>query len=1147
MKSKIMFVVWCGLMVSAIPSVTVATTADDSHRPHGGMLRYPDVSATHIVFVYANDLWLVARGGGVATLLASPPGLELLPKFSPDGKRIAFVGNYEGNRDLYVIPTEGGISRRVTYHPAAEQLCDWSPDGRLIFMTNGFAGLPRQMQLFTVSAEGGLPEQLPVPYGANGAISPDGQWLAYQPHSRDFRTWKRYRGGMATDIWLFNLRTNESKKITDWEGTDTLPMWHGSTVYYLSDAGEPYRLNIWAYDTASGQRRQITKLKDYDVKWPSIGPGAGGKGEIVFQYGPRLQLLDLATGQMTAIDVVIPGDRPTLRPRQTNASEFLSSWNISATGKRAIFEARGDIWTVPAKEGSPRRLTRTSGIAERDPIWSPDGRWIAYLSDATGEYEIYVVQSDGKGEARQVTRDGSHYRYLSNWSPDSKYLVFTDKTGAAYLCAAESGETKLIDTDPWTGQLRMSWSHDSRWVAYSKSGDNRNGSIWLYHVESGERNQVTSEMFNDTWPTFDRKGDFLYFSSNRDFSSPVYEDLGTTWVYSGTDKLYAVPLRQDVKSPLAPKSDEEKWDDKKSDDKKSDDKEDKDDNDDEKSDADAEKKDENDKDDGEKKDKKDTEEKKPVEIDLEGFEGRAFELPVKRGNFANLSVNDKKQLIYVRTAARGTDEKSSICILDLFDEKADKKEEKSVASETSAYAISADGKSLLVRKDGPGARRGGGGGGSFHIVKAAADQKLDKAVPMEGMGIDIDPRAEWKQVFTEAWRLHRDFFYVPNMHGVDWPAIRKQYELLLADCTSRDDVTYVIGEMISELNVGHAYVRGFGDVEREPRVAVGLLGCDYTFENGAYRIAKIYEGAAWDVDARSPLRVAGNEVKEGEYLLAVNGVPLDASRDPWAALAGLQGRSVTLTVSEKPTMDADAREVVVMPLESEVAQRYRAWIEKNRAYVAEKTGGRVGYIYVPNTGVDGQNDLFRQFQGQKHLAALIIDERWNGGGQIPTRFIELLNRPTTNYWARRDGNDWPWPPDAHQGPKCMLINGLAGSGGDMFPWLFRQSGLGKLIGTRTWGGLVGITGIPQFIDGGNTNVPTFGFYKKDGTWGVEGHGVDPDIEVIDDPAKMVGGKDPQLDAAIGHIVYELDHNAYKPPQRPAEPNRSGMGIPVEDR
>lgn len=1127
------------LVVIATIAGVASAAPSDSHRPHAGMLRFPDVSATHIVFAYGNDLWIVPRNGGMASPLAGPPGQELMPKFSADGRTIAFVGNYEGNRDLYTIPVDGGVSQRVTYHPATEQLCDWTPDGGLLFMTNGFAGLPRQQQLYTVPVTGGLPTQIPVPYGANGAISDDGTWLAYTPHSRDFRTWKRYRGGMATDVWLFNLKTSESKKITNWEGTDTLPMWHGKTVYYLSDAGSEHRLNIWSYDTTSGKTEQITKIADYDVKWPSMGPGANGQGEIVYQKGPELFLLDLGTKQSTAVTVDIPGDRPKLRPKQVDAADFVAAWNISSTGKRALFEARGDIWTVPAKEGAPRRLTRTSGTAERDAIWSPDGKQVAYLSDATGEYEIYVVAPDGKSEARQVTKGGDCYRYLSDWSPDSKHIIFTDKTGALYLCTVESGEVKLIDKDPWTNRMRSSWSHDSRWVAYARSCDNQQGAIWIYNVETGEKNQVTSGMFNDASPTFDRKGDFLYFASNREFSAPIYEDLGNSWVYSDLQLLHAVPLRKDVKSPLAPKSDEEKPEDKADADKKDEDKKD-----DEKKgdDESAEKKDDSEgKDQDKSKEKgkdKDKKEDKPVVIDFDGFEARAFQLPVDRGGFGGLSVNDKGQLIYVRLPARSQRRaKAAVKLFDMNDEKADKKEEKTVASDTGGFAMTADGKKLLVRKEGK----------SFYVVDAAADQKLDKAVPMAGMGIDVDPREEWRQIFTEAWRLFRDFFYVPTMHGVDWPAIRKQYEVMLADCSSREDLTYIIGEMISELNVGHAYVRGFGDGEKEPNVSVGMLGCDFAMENGAYRITKIYEGAPWDSDARSPLKQPGSVVNEGEYLLAINSIPLDTSRDPWASLEGMAGINVTLTVSENPTVDDKARDVVVKPEGSEAGLRYRAWIEKNRAYVAEKTGGKSGYIYVPDTGVNGQNDLVRQFYGQVDRGALIIDERWNGGGQIPTRFIELLNRPNTNYFARRDGRDWPWPPDAQQGPKCMLINGLAGSGGDMFPWLFRFNKMGKLIGMRTWGGLVGISGNPSFIDSGDCNVPTFGFYENDGTWGVEGHGVDPDIEVIDDPGKMAGGKDVQLDAAIGHILEELERNPHTPPKRPEPPNRSGMGLKPDDR
>jgi tricorn protease len=1135
-----------------------STREADQHRPHGGMIRYPDVSATHIVFLYANDLWLVSREGGLASPLASPSGPELMPKFSPDGRSIAFVGNYEGNRDLYVIPAEGGVSARVTYHPATEMLCDWTPDGRLLYATNGFAGLARQTQLFSVAPDGGLPTKIPVPYGANGAISADGQVLAYTPHAIDFRTWKRYRGGMQTDLWLFDLKARTSKQITDWEGLDSLPMWNNDKVYYLSDAGSNHRLNIWSYDTKSAERKQITDFADYDVKWPSIGPGKLGKGEIVFQNGSELFLLDLSTGKSREVLVSVPGDRPKIRRRNIEANEFIAAWDISPTGKRALFEARGDIWTAPAKEGVPRNLTRTSGVAERDPAWSPDGQWIAYFSDATGEYELYVAQSDGKEKPRQLTKDGKVFRFSPTWSPDSKQILFTDKGGAIYRHDVEKKETRLVDTNPSGDPTRGAWSPDSRWVVYAKQMPNRLTAVLLYEVEADKKHQLTSGRFADSWPTFDRDGDFLYFASARSFSSPIYEDLGTTFVYAELDQLFAVPLRKDVKSPLAPKSDEELWGEaKEKADKEEKEKEEKENGEKEKKNGDEKNGDKNNqkkesdkpaepttksattKPGDEKKNGKEAKAKeiKPVKIDLEGFERRAVLLPPKKGLFSRLCVNDKGHLLYTRGVARGIDEKPSIKILDLKDKKAEKKEEKTVVDEVGDFALSADGKKLLVRKDEK----------TYAIIDAAAEQKLDKPLAITGMTVNVDPRLEWKQIFTDAWRIHRDYFYVPNMHGINWDKTRAMYERMLADCVSRDDVTYVIGEMISELNIGHAYVRGVGDVDREPSVTVGLLGCDFELFDGAYRIKRIYEGGPWDADGRGPLSEPGIDVKEGDYLLAVNQAPVDTTRDPWAALQGLADKNVTITISGKPARDDKARDIVVKPIASEAPLRYRAWIERNRAYVDRQSEGKLGYIYVPNTGLEGQNDLVRQFFGQTDKAGLIIDERWNGGGQIPTRFIELLNRPITNYWARRDGDDWPWPPDSHQGPKVMLINGLAGSGGDMFPWLFKYNKLGKLIGTRTWGGLVGISGNPPFIDGGNTNAPTFGFYEKDGTWGVEGHGVDPDMVVVDDPAKMVDGGDPQLDAAIAHLLAEVKSRPYIPPKRPEPPDRRGMGIKEEDK
>ncbi len=1096
------------LMIVVVASMFVAASPTMAVEPHAGMLRYPDVSATHIAFRYADDLWVVPREGGVAVPLAGPPGGESFPRFSPDGKTIAFMGNYDGDYDLYTIPVSGGTPFRVTHHPTQEVLTEWTSDGGLIFYCFGMGKYPRASELFIVPSTGGMPRKIPVPYGANGSISDDGNWLAYTPHTRDQRTWKRYRGGMATDIWLFDLKNKTSRKITDWEGTDTQPMWHGNNVYYLSDDGPSHRLNIWVYDTLTDSRRQITKFDEYDVKWPSIGPGPDGAGEIVFQLGAELRLLDLAAEESMAIEVAIPGDRPKIRTQNTDAGKMIFSRGVSSTGKRVTVGARGDIWTLPAEHGSPINLSRTNGTAERNPSWSPDGRWIAYFSDETGGYGLYVTQSDGRGETKKLTSYETGFLYTPVWSPDSKWISFNDQKGTIYICNAETGATRRVDRNmDWGSWSPVSWSGDSNWIAYNKANTLvDNNTIWLYDVEKDKKYEVTSGMFNDTWPTFDREGKYLYFASQREFTEPIYEDQGTTWVYARTDRIYCVPLKSDAPSPLAPKSDDEKWGDENGED---------------------EEKDEN----GEEE-----EGVEEIEIDLEDFESRAIQTPVERGNFGNTAVNDSGNFIFTRFPHRGLSEKPVIQLLDLDEEK-ESDMEKTVLEGAYAAGITKDGKKLLaVTREG-----------LMAIIDAKADQSMEKMVSTAGMFTEIDPREEWRQIFNEAWRIQRDFFYVDNMHGVDWKKVHKQYSAMIDDCASREDLSYVIREMISELNIGHAYYWG-GDTEDAPTMPVGMLGCDYEPANGAYRISKIYEGAPWDADARGPLSQPGVDVEVGDYLLAVNGVELDTDKDPWAAFQGLVGKATKILVSDKPKIDDGAREVIVEPLGSERELRYRAWVEANRAYVDEKTGGKVGYIYVPNTGIHGQNELVRQYYSQLRKGALIIDERWNGGGQVPTRFVELMNRPIANYWKLRYSEEgYPWPPDAHHGPKCMLINGLAGSGGDYFPFWFKEAGLGKLIGTRTWGGLVGISGNPRLIDGGYTSVPTFGFYEKDGTWGIEGHGVDPDIEVIDDPAKMHGGVDVQLDAAIDLMMREIEQNPYRPVPPPPPPDRSGMGIPAEER
>ncbi len=1253
-----------GLALSSVAAAQV--------RPDAGMFRYPDISATQIVFAYAGDLWVVGRDGGEATKLTSPTGNELLPRFSPDGSQVAFLGNYEGNMDLYTIPVEGGLAERVTFHPAVEVLCDWTADDELIFFQNGLAGLGRQTELYTVSVDGGMPEKLPVPYGAVGAISPDGQWLAYTPHTRDSRTWKRYQGGMATDIWLFNLEDNSAKRITDFEGTDSVPMWHGSRLYYLSDNGPSHRLNIWVYDPQDGSHTQVTTFDDYDVKLPAMGPGARGEGEIIFQHGSDIKVLRLDNGTIRTVKIEIPGDYPDLRTQRVDASKWITSGDISPKGKRAVVSARGDVWTLPAENGSPRNLTNTNGAFERNPAWSPDGRWIAYFSDESDEYELYIRQSDGKGEVRQLTDFGGQGKptYFFNifWSPDSEMILFSDKAanlwkielGSSEEDEAEAGipEATLVTSDVWGNQFDVSWSHDSRWLTYAKQLESgMTSAIYVYDMDAGEEHQVTAGYFSDSSPAFDRKGKWLFFSSDRSFS-PTYSSLGLDFTYTGSGVLLAVPLKADTAYPWLPESDEVEWstdeDDDAADKGEDGDGESADDADDADEKADDAEDDAGNGDaaadetpwvddgltglwegtvtgpdfppgglpfsidisyseadggvsgtvvtpmgsapitngsfdkasgslsftisiegtvvsfeiqvkgdsmtgiasaegesynidasrtrvgpagGGEGDEASDEEAVEKVEIDLEGFEDRAFRLPVTNGAFRNLAVNDKNQLLYVRTMTGSNSGSSNIM---LFDITSDDKEEKSVASGASGFVMSADGKKILMLR---------GRTGSIQNASAGASSKN---IVTSGMFVRIDPRTEWKQILRDAWRRHRDFFYVENLHGVDWDAVYDRYAKMLDAASSRSDVSFIIGEMIGELNIGHAYYWG-GDIPRAPSVSVGMLGVDFEIGtdeegNSAYRFARIIEGGPWDETDRGPLSRPGVDANAGDFLLAVNGSPVSIGQSPYEPFQGLAGRVTTLTLSSNAVLgDDDDRDVLVEPLGGEGGLRYRAWVEGKRKYVEEKSDGQIAYIYVPNTGVQGQNELVRGFYGQLGKAAMLIDERWNGGGQIPNRFIELLNRPRTNYWARRDGKDWPWPPDSHQGPKAMLINGLAGSGGDMFPALFRQAGLGKIIGMRTWGGLVGISGVPGLIDGGYTAVPTFGFYETDGTWGIEGYGVDPDIEVIDDPSKMVDGGDPQLDAAIEHLLGEIKRNPYVPGVRPADPDRSGMGITEEDK
>ncbi|MBN2288903.1 MAG: PD40 domain-containing protein [Candidatus Glassbacteria bacterium] len=1068
--------------------------------PDALMLRFPDVSADKIVFAYAGDLWIVDKQGGIARRLSSPPGQEIFPKFSPDGGRIAFSGNYDGNIDVYVMPAVGGPPLRLTHHPAKDLVVEWYPDGgNILYRSDMQNPMFYYRRFFRQPAAGGMPETLPLAYGELAGFSPDGSRMAFQFLSREFSTWKRYRGGTASDLWIYNFADSSSEKITDFAGADALPMWHGGTIYFLSDRDERKKLNIWAMDVASRDVRQVTRFTEYDVKWPSLGPG-----EIVFENGGKLYLLELAGETTRPVPVQVPADLPRVRPQLKDASKNIESCDISPTGKRAVFGARGEVFTVPAEHGSIRNLTGSPGAAERYPVWSPDGKQIAYFSDKDGEYELYLRQADGKGAERRATRGGTTFRYGPAWSPSSQLIAFRDNTGGLFVAETASGRITPVDNwDPLPYDERprtesVSWSADSRWLAYAKRMPNHNCGIFVYNVQTKKSFQVTGDFYDDLTPVFDPGGDYLFFYSSRSLE-PVHDDRDVTWVYPNSTEIFSVALRRDMESCLAPRSDEEK---PSADEKPAD-------------------RDEEEDSSGQ------GEQPEPVEIDFQGIESRVETLPVAAGNFGPLFAAAGK-LVFLRLPAAGAAEDDEPAgELQYYD--LEEREEKTVISGIDSYRLSADGGKVLYKS-----------GSTYGITDLAEGKNIgDGKIPTGGMKAWIDPPQEWKQIFVEAWRLMRQYFYDPGMHGVDWRAVRARYERLLPFVADRADLNYVIGEMIAELNVSHAYIGG-GDLEQPETVKVGLLGCDFQLDpaTGLYRIKKICRPAPWDApDARSPLLRPGVQVSEGEYLLAVNGITPESSKDPWAAFQGLDGEVVALTVNSRPSPEG-AREVIVEPLDSESRLRYLEWVENNRRRVEQATGGRAGYIYVPDTGINGQNELVRQLLPQCNRDALVIDERFNGGGYIPDRMIELLNRPVLNYWARRYHPGWSTPFVSHAGPKVMLINQWSGSGGDCFPYYFRNSGLGPLIGMRTWGGLIGISGNPALIDGGWFTVPTFSFYDTEGRWDIENHGVDPDFEVENPPRELAAGTDRQLDKAVEIILEMLEKSPPLRPARPANPDRS---------
>ena len=1112
-KKFVRFGVWLsiglGLLLGVHSAAREESPSKASEAPSGPtrLLRFADISKDKVVFVYAGDLWIAAREGGAARRLTSHVGDELYPKFSPDGKWIAFTGEYDGNPDVYVIPAEGGEPKRLTFHPSNDIVLGWTPDGKnILFRSDRISAPPfRTTRLFLVSPQGGAARSLPVPRGELTSFSPDGNKIAYLETSQESRTWKRYRGGWSLPIAIYDLKKNTYEELPKTAGMDLFPMWHGNSIYFISDRDGV--MNLFNYDLTTKQTKKLTDYKEYDIKWPSLGPDA-----IVYENGGLLYEYNLANGKTRNIPIEVRAEDIEARLEFKSAAQNIETFSISPSGVRAIVAARGNIFTVPTEHGSIRNLTTdNSSVHELSPAWSPDGKSVAYLSDKTGEYEIYVRPQMG-GQETRITTDGGIYRYGPVWSPDNKKLLYWDK--AHQLWYVDIGDKKpvLVDKGDYGDLADGGWSPDSHWIAYSKTHGSGSNDVFLYALDTKKITEVSGGFYNDINPVFEPDGKYLYFISTRYFY-PSAGQLDQRYNYYSTDGIFAVTLKADEASPFAPQSDEEKAGEEKKDEKKDDKKA---------SDAkpDEQKKDE-------KKNEKKEEPPKPLQIDLDGIGSRVTPVPIPAGILTALAAR-KDKLFYLATPQEarqaGTeDDDKPQNILHVYD--VAKREDKVLLEGIDTYNLDKEGKKVIYK-----ARQ------EYSVVDAdpgkarVGEGKLD----LSGLQVQVDPREEWRQIFHEAWRIERDFYWDPNMTGHDWKKIGDRYEALLAWVAHRSDLNYIIGEMIAELNTSHAYVSG-GDQPKRPHVGVGMLGADFVADGGYYRIAKIYPGENWIEAARSPLTDAGLKVKAGDYLISVNGHEARTDQDVYAYFQNLAGKLVTLKINSKPATEG-SWEIAVKPANDENGVRYLDWIEANRRKVAEATGGRIGYMHVPDTTIPGIIAFDKQFTAQLGKDGIIVDERCNSGGQIPDFYTEKLARQLLTVLASREGKDQPWPPVAIYGPKVMIVNELAGSGGDAFPWFFHREKIGPIVGTRTWGGLVGYDRAIPLRDGGNITAPETAFWSPDngGEWIVENHGVDPDYVVPQRPDLVVSGHDPQLEKAIELAKEALKDYKTLPP-RPKYP------------
>lgn len=1074
------------------------------------LMKYVDISENQIAFVYGGDIWLVPKEGGLAVQITHSPGEESWPKFSPDGTHIAYTANYHGNEDVYLIPTKGGVPQRITYNSFADRMVEWQPNGKnLLIASKRESGINKLSKFFLVPIEGGLPAKLPIPYGELASYNMDGTKLAYITKITEDYPFKRYIGGLASDIILYDMAAGKTERVTTYEGNDGKPAWQGNKIYFLSDRGKNVRRNIWAYDTNAKELEQITTFDTFDISFLSAGPS-----DLVFEVGGSLYVMNPQTHEYDSIDIQVVSDLSLEIPQLKNVSNHIQNMTAAPGGKRVIFEARGELFDVPAKEGFVQNLTQSSGAYDHSPSWSPDGKYVAYWSDKGGEYEIYLHEYGAKKEDQLLSKREKGFGYDLHWSPDSKKIAFIDETNTIYIMERETGKTTEAGQTVWNiGHNRryyypISWSPDSRWMAFTQVVPNYQSAIFLYDSEKDTLHQATSGYYEDSAPTFSQDGQYLYLLTDRKLDA-LYSDFDNTWVYPNATQIGALALTDTTPSLLPTKTDELELEE----DKKETEEDDK---------ANEKKKSAN----KEKDEAASKEEEKKVEIDFQGLEARLTILPPKAGKIGAIMSFDK-QLVYLRYPNSGSGEREAKLMSFTLEDR----EEKEVISDISAAVLTADGQSILVKSSG-----------QYGIIEPKPGQKIDKPINTSDLNMQWIAKEEWTQIFHDTWRRHRDFFYDPAMHEVDWEGLRDQYGALVEDARTRWDILNIQANLVSELSAGHTYSNG-GDLENVERRESGFLGIDWGIKDSLYYIQNIVKPAPWDTHVRSPFDLPGVQVKAGDYILYVNGTPLNIDKDPYAFLEGLAGKVVKLTVSPSGKME-DAKDIVITCLSQneEYTLRNLAWIEANRQTVDSLSNGKLGYVYMSNTASQGQRELVRMYYGQLDKEGFIIDERFNGGGQLADRFLELMQRPVVYHLHWRHGIDHPQPLKVNTGPKGMLINGWAGSGGDGLPWAFQELKAGPIVGERTLGILVGPATGHRLIDGGRITVPGARLYDNDGHWFWEGEGVRPDIAVWDDPNELMEGRDPQLVRVVSEVLGLLEGSPSARREAPDPEDRSAAGL-----